>query len=201
VIVFQIDLKKSADPSAVLAGTVGELQLLVRPFAPLIGVAVGLMVLFSAVNHWIDGSVRDHEAQVAGLEASVAESKQQLAQVSGKIRVLYETQRPEIFWSDELRLLSEKLPDKVWLTQVRATSPQTTKGPNGDVTTAGNVMVEGGVLSNANEGNLDVIGKFVKDLQADARFQTSFSSIDLESVQRAAQPYTMTFRLKLGVKS
>jgi len=200
--VFTIDLKKSADPAAVLVTPLGDLQLLVRPFAPLVAAVVALMVVFSAINHRLDGSARDREAQVAGLEASVTETKQQLAEVSGKVRVLYQTQAPEIYWSDELRVLSEKLPDKVWITQVRAISPQRTKGPNGaDVVTPGGVSVEGGVLSNANEGNLDVIGKFIKDLQADPRFQTSFASVDLESVQRAQEPYTMTFKLKLGVKS
>ena len=198
---FQIDLKKSANPAAVLAGPAADLQMLVRPFAPLVGVLVGLIVLFTAIDRRLDGSIRDNEAKITALEASVAESKQQIAEVSGKARVLYETQRPEIYWSDELRLLSEKLPDKVWLTQVRATSPQTTKGENGDVVTPGAVTVEGGVLSNANEGNLDVIGKFIQDVQADTRFQSSFSSINLESVQRASDPFTLTFRLKLGIKS
>jgi len=199
--VFQIDLKKSADPAAVLAGPAADLQMLARPFAPVVGVLIGLMILFTVADRWLDGSIRDGEAKATALEASVAETKQQIAEISGKSRVLYETQRPEIYWSDELRLLSEKLPDKVWLTQVRATSPQTTKGENGDVVTPGAVVVEGGVLSNANEGNLDVIGKFIQDVQADKRFETSFSSINLESVQRANDPYTLTFRLRLGIKS
>jgi hypothetical protein len=200
--VFQIDLKKSADPVGVVTGPGADWQPLLRSYAPVVAVIVGLVVFCTTLNRRIDGSIRDQEAQVVGLEASVADSRQQLATVSGKERVLFATDRPEVYWSDELRLLSEKLPDKVWLTQVRATSPKTTKDTNGaDVVTPGDLIVDGGVLSNATEGNLDVIGKFIQDVQADARFQSSFSSINLESVQRAAEPYTLTFRLKAALKS
>jgi Tfp pilus assembly protein PilN len=155
-----------------------------------------------AIDRRIDGSIEDQEGVIKGLEASVAESRSQLAELSGKTRVLYDGQRPEIYWSDGLRLLSEKLPDKVWLTQLRATSSQTSKGEHGgDVVTPGGLAVDGSVLSNANEGNLDVIGKFIQDLQADPRFSESFSSITLASVQRSPEPYTLTFRLMIGFKS
>ena len=198
---FHIDLKKSAEPVAVHANTVEDLKPLALAYAPVFAAIVGLVALCTTVNHRMDASIHDQEAQIGGLETSLAESRQQLAQISGKERVLYETNRPEIYWSDELRLLSEKLPDKVWLTQVRATSARTAKNANGvDVVTPGDLMVDGGVLSNASEGNLDIIGKFIQDVQADPRFQAAFSSINLESVQRAAEPYSLTFRLRVAFR-
>ena len=198
---FKIDLKKSAEPADAMAGAAGDLRLLVRPFAPLIAVIVVLLAAFWVMNGRLDRSIQDEKARVESLAASLAESKQRLADVSGKSRVLYETGRPEVYWSDELRLLSEKLPDKIWLTQVKVTSSQMTKTEQGEVLVPGGLVVDGGVLSNANEGNLDVIGKLIQDLQADPRFATSFSSIALESVQRSAEPYTLAFRLKINLKS
>ena len=198
---FTIDLKKSSEPVTALPAQVVDLQRLVQPFAPVIGVLAGLLIAFWAIDRRLDRSIEDQQTEIAGLEASLTESRQKLAEISGKTRVLYEGGRSEIYWSDGLRLLSETLPDKVWLTTVRATSPQTIKGEQGDVVTPGGLAVEGGVLSNANEGNLDVIGKFIHDLQADPRFSQSFSSITLESVQRSPDPYTLNFRLKLGFKA
>ena len=198
---FKIDLKRSAEPVDAMAGAADDLRLLVRPFGPLIAVVVVLLAAFWVVNGRLDRSIEEEHARVEGLATSLAESKQRLANVSGKARVLYETARPEVYWSDELRLLSEKLPDKVWLTQVKVTSSQMTKTEKGEVMVPGGLVVDGGVLSNANEGNLDVIGKLIQDLQADPRFATSFSTIALESVQRSAEPHTLAFRLKIGLKS
>jgi len=201
--VFEIDLKKGARPIEAPARAAGDLSTIALSFAPVAaGVAV-LAVALSMFSGRLDRSITQHEANVADLEASLSASRQQLAEVSGKRRVLYGVGRQEVYWSDELRLMSEKLPDKAWINQIRVAAAPAAKGPNGEATTAGpaTVTIEGGVLSNSSEGNLDVIGKFVQDLQTDRRFQDTFSAINLESVQRTSDPFALAFRMRLDLKS
>ncbi|HUE39146.1 MAG TPA: hypothetical protein VMR29_06555 [Candidatus Binatia bacterium] len=200
---FEIDLKKGARPIAAPARAADDLSTIALSFAPVAaGVAV-LAVALSMFSGRLDRSITQHEANVADLEASLSASRQQLAEVSGKRRVLYGVGRQEVYWSDELRLMSEKLPDKAWINQIRVAAAPAAKGPNGEATTAGpaTVTIEGGVLSNSSEGNLDVIGKFVQDLQTDRRFQDTFSAINLESVQRTSDPFALAFRMRLDFKS
>lgn len=200
---FQIDLKQSAEPNAGGPGPSEELQALALPFAPVLGVLLLLLGAFWFVNRTLDRSIHAQEETVLGLQTSVQTSKERLAELSGKRRMLFDVAREEIYWSDELRMLSEKLPDKLWLTQVRVVSTPPAKGPNGETLPppAPTLSVDGGVLSASSEGNLDVIGKFIQDLQADPRFKMSFSSISLESVLRSPEPYTLNFRLKLSFRS
>ncbi len=200
---FEIDLKQGARPPAGPEGTVAEVQALARILAPVAAAIVVLAVAVWAIDASLERSIAKHEARVSELESALSASRQKLAEVSGKRRVLYDIAQQEIYWSDELRLVSEKLPDKAWLTQIRVMSSAPSKGPSGEAVAPApqGLMIEGGVLSNSSEGNLDVIGKFIQDLQADKRFQDSFSSINLESVQRTSDPYALGFRLKLGFKS
>jgi len=201
--VFEIDLKKGARPIEAPARAADDLSAIALSFAPVAaGVAV-LVVALSMFSGRLDRSITQHEANVADLEASLSASRQQLAEISGKRRVLYGVGRQEVYWSDELRLVSEKLPDKAWINQIRVAAAPAAKGPNGEATTAGpaTVTIEGGVLSNSSEGNLDVIGKFVQDLQTDRRFLDTFSAINLESVQRTSDPFALAFRMRLDFKS
>ena len=200
---FEIDLKKGARPIEAPARAADDLSAIALSFAPVAaGVAV-LVVALSMFSGRLDRSITQHEANVADLEASLSASRQQLAEISGKRRVLYGVGRQEVYWSDELRLVSEKLPDKAWINQIRVAAAPAAKGPNGEATTAGpaTVTIEGGVLSNSSEGNLDVIGKFVQDLQTDRRFLDTFSAINLESVQRTSDPFALAFRMRLDFKS
>ena len=200
---FEIDLKKGARPIEAPARAADDLSTIALSFAPVAaGVAV-LVVALSMFSGRLDRSITQHEANVADLEASLSASRQQLAEISGKRRVLYGVGRQEVYWSDELRLVSEKLPDKAWINQIRVAAAPAAKGPNGEATTAGpaTVTIEGGVLSNSSEGNLDVIGKFVQDLQTDRRFVDTFSAINLESVQRTSDPFALAFRMRLDFKS
>lgn len=196
---FEIDLKESSKPTSSRSSG-SEILAKLRPFLPVAGALLALLGVLWMADRRIDGDIRERQENVATLETSLATSRQQLAELSGKARVLYEKGETDIYWSDELRMISEKLSDKIWLTQVRAKAAETTKGPNGEVVTPGGVLVEGGVLSSSNEGNLDVIGKLIADLQADPRFQQSFASIKLDSVQRSADPLTLNFSLRLTLK-
>ena len=201
---FEIDLKKGARPADAPAGPSSELSTVLLAFAPVAAALVVLGFVVSMAGGSLDRSIAKHDANVADLEASLTASRQQLAEISGKHRVAYGVDHQEVYWSDELRLVSEKLPDKAWLSQIRVAAPAPpVKGPNGETTAHGpsSVTIEGGVLSNSSEGNLDVIGKFVQDLQLDRRFQETFSAVTLESVVRTADPYALAFRLKLDFKS
>ena len=199
---FEIDLKKGARPIEAPTRAADDLSTIALSFAPVAaGVAV-LAVALSMFSGRLDRSITQHEANVADLEASLSASRQQLAEISGKRRVLYGVGRQEVYWSDELRLMSEKLPDKAWINQIRVAAAPAAKGPNGEATAGpATVTIEGGVLSNSSEGNLDVIGKFVQDLQTDRRFQDTFSAINLESVQRTSDPFALAFRMRLDFKS
>jgi len=201
--VFDIDLKKGARAVEMPSGVAGELSALALPLAPIAGALVLLLLVVWVVGGRLDRAIEKHETDVAELDASLTASRQQLAEISGKRRVLYGIGRQEVYWSDELRLVSEKLPDKAWLNQIRVSTATPTKGPNGEVLPAGpsTVTIEGGVLSNSSEGNLDIIGKFVQSLQADRRFQETFANINLESVQRTSDPLALGFRVRLDLKS
>jgi hypothetical protein len=200
---FEIDLKKGARPAEAPTRAPGDLSSVVLAFAPVAVAVIVLGFVLWMIGGSLDRKIQKQEANVADLEASLNTSRQQLAELSGKHRVLYGVGREEVYWSDELRLVSEKLPDKAWLSQIRVATAAPVKGPSGETTAPGpsSVTIEGGVLSNSSEGNLDVIGKFIQDLQADRRFQETFSAISLESVQRTSDPYALAFRLKLDFKS
>ncbi len=200
---FQIDLQQSSKPGSTSSqGPSAERLATVRPFVPVLAGLAALVIGLGIVDRRLDGEVAEKRDNVTNLESSLASSKQQLAELSGKTRVLYESGQQDIYWSDELRMISEKLSDKLWLTQVHSKPPEVIKGPDGEqVTKPGGVIVEGGVLSSASEGNLDVIGKLVADLQADPRFQQSFASVTLDSVQRSPDPLALTFSLRLAAKS
>ena len=201
---FEIDLKKGARPAEASARAAGDLSSVVLAFAPVVAALAVVALVLWMIGGSLDRAIQKHEANIADLEASLSASRQQLAELSGRHRVLYGVGRQEVYWSDELRLVSEKLPDKAWISQIRVAAPAPpVKGPNGETTTSAPscVTIEGGVLSNSSEGNLDVIGKFIEDLQADRRFQETFSAISLESVLRTADPYALSFRLKLDFKS
>lgn len=200
---FRIDLKQGAIAIAATPASRGELRDVALSFAPVAAAVVFLVAATWTYGRSLDRSIEREEANVASLEASLNASRQQLAELSGKRRVAYGIAPQEVYWSDELRLVSEKLPDKAWITAMHVNSPPPpAKGTNGAAPTLApqNVTIEGGVLSNSSEGNLDVIGKLVETLQADRRFQETFSGITLESVQRTSDPYALGFRLRLDFK-
>lgn len=192
---FEIDLKSTAarptrpEAAAALAPEVAASLL------PVILTVAGVAALLWFTGRWLDGRIADRRAAVTKLESAIDGGRKELAEISGKRRALYATQREEIYWSDELRLLSEKLPDKMWLTQVKVVSAG---GGEKNLPVSRTLSIEGGVLSNPSEGNLDLIGKFIQDLQADRRFQQAFSNATLESVKRASgEPYALLFQLKI----
>lgn len=196
---FKIDLKKTAalrsrlgaEPSAAV-----DAARSIAPAAAALAVLVGGLWL---VTSRMDGSIAGRKAEAVKLEAAVESSRKELAEISGRRRLLYDTQRAEVFWSDQLRMLSEKVPDKVWVTQVKVVASG--GGEKGGPVTR-KLSIEGGVLSNPSEGNLDLIGKFIEELQADRRFQENFSAVTLESVKRAGgDPYTLVFQLRVDFRS
>ena len=200
---FQIDLKQGASATAAAPSVRGDVQEIARAFAPVMAAVAFVLVATWTFGRSLDRSIERQEAAVASLEASLSASRQQLAEISGKRRVAYGIAPQEVYWSDQLRLVSEKLPDKAWITSMHVNSPPPpAKTMNGEAPPPSpqNVTIEGGVLSNSSEGNLDVIGKFVESLQADRRFQETFSAINLESVQRTSDPYALGFRMRLDFK-
>ncbi|MGH7820750.1 MAG: hypothetical protein ACREQ9_13355 [Candidatus Binatia bacterium] len=189
---FQVDLKTSATrrPVAVEESPAAATAGAFLPVAVVLAVLIG--TLWIVGSSW-DASLARRRADVAGLEAAVAEHRQRLAEISGKRRALFGIQRQEIYWSDQLRMLTEKISDKIWISRIGvATSGGTEDTPLSRVLT-----LEAGVLSSESEGNLDLIGQFIQALQADARFRDAFADIALESVTRGGDDaYSLTFVLK-----
>lgn len=174
-----------------------------RSILSLFGAVGGILALI--VGLWmIDARVRaqvhEKQRQVTTLESSLAMSRQQLAVLADKSRVTVENAAADVYWSDELRMIGEKLPDEIWLTQVRANAAEITQGPNGGGVIPGAVVVEGGVLSSSKESDLDAIGKLIADLWADPRFQRSFTSVTLDSAELSADPLGRSFSLRLARK-
>ena len=200
---FEIDLKQGTTALAGAPTLGNEVRAVAVSFAPVVAGIVLLSAALWTFDRSYDHSIERQEASLAALEASLNASRQQLAEMSGKRRVAYGVAPQEVYWSDELRLVSEKLPDKAWITSMHVNSAAPpAKSPAGEpqLPSPQNLTIEGGVLSNSSEGNLDVIGKFVESLQADRRFQDTFSAINLESVQRTADPLALGFRLRLDLK-
>ena len=191
---FEIDLKSTAARQTRQGQAFGPTPEIAASLLPAVLALAGIAAFLWLTNRWLDGSIAARRAAVTKLESAVAGGRKDLAEVSGRHRALYANQRQEVYWSDELRLLSERLSDKMWLTQFKVVS---SGGGEKGVPVLRALYVEGGVLSNPSEGNLDLIGKFIQDLQADRRFQEAFSSAKLESVKRASgDPYALVFQLK-----
>lgn len=194
---FEIDLRASAARAAEAAAPESAAMEAASRLLPVVGVVAAVVGALWLATWRLDRSVAERREAVVALDASVNASRQQLAEISGKQRALSNSRRPDLYWSDELRLLSEKLPDKLWLMQVKSF----TVTREGRPTTSG-IAVEGGALSSSSEGNLDLIGKFIQDLQSDPRFQETFAGVSLESVKRSSgDPYTLVFTLTLPFKS
>ncbi len=200
---FEIDLKRSESQESLKGVADDSPAALARPFAPVAAALVGLLACFWAVNGILDRSIATRQENVKQLQVTLDTSRNQLADLTGKHRLALGVQHQEVYWSDQLRLLSEKLPDKVWINQVRVATTgggKPAQGTEPQPVVATGLVVDGGVLSNPSEGNLDVIGKFVKDLQADSRFQQTFSTVTLESVRRTGDPYALVFQLNVAFK-
>jgi Tfp pilus assembly protein PilN len=189
--VFRIDLKKSAHRAEAIAA--GSADAVAGAFVPVAVAVVALVLALWAIDARWDASLANRRAEVEQLQSTVNETRQRLVDISGKRRALLRMDQPEIYWSDQLRLLSERLPDKIWISRVAvATSPGIEGAPP-----SRQLAIEGGVLSSESEANLDLIGQFIRTLQSDPRFQVAFADIHLESVTRGGDDaYTLNFVLK-----
>jgi hypothetical protein len=202
--VFEIDLKQGTTALGTVPTSGADVRRVAVSFLPVVAAVAFLSTALWTYDRSLDRSIEREEASLSTLEASLTASRQQLAELSGKHRVAYGVAPQEVYWSDELRLISEKLPDKAWITAMRinsATPPAKPAQGEAPAPLPQNLTIEGAVLSNSSEGNLDVIGKFVESLQADRRFKETFSAINLESVQRMPDPFALAFRLRLDLKS
>lgn len=191
---FEIDLKRgSRAPSGPGASD------LARHLRPLLPVAAGLVALAVGLA-WLSSraasEVERRRDAVAGLESTVAAKRQELASIAGERGAIAATSTKEIYWSDVLRLLSERMPDKIWLADVKIVSSSPPKEqPKAPVLRT--LKVQGGVLSAASEGNLDLIASFLEALQTDERYRESFGPAKLESVTRGTEPHTLKFELTI----
>jgi hypothetical protein len=192
---FEIDLKRGSQ-RPVGGDRQSEFREAALPFLPVAGLLVLLLLILSAVGGHMNRDNVARRAKVEELEKTVIAKRQELASLSGTRGTLAALSTQDIYWSDVLRLVSEKVPDKLWLTEVKIfTSTPPKDNPNEPVRRM--LQVQGGVLSAASEGNLDVIAKFLESLQADPRYREAFSEAKLESVTRAGgeDPYTLVFRM------
>jgi hypothetical protein len=199
---FEIDLQRSGKRSETALGTVTESNVYFA-LIPMVAALVVLVAVLWIASGRMDRRIQRQRAEVTELEATVNRTRQELAELAGKRRVIFAVQPQDIYWSDQFRFLAERLPDKTWITQVNVVTGGGEKGPDGKPTpiVARGLAIEGGVLSNPNEGNLDVVGKFVEDLQADPRFAKTFARIHLDSVKRGSDPNALTFQLTLDFKA
>ena len=174
---FEIDLRKGATQPGAAEAIAGE----AASFLPVAGVLILLVATLWGVGAWLDGSIADRRAEVTRLEELVASHRQQLAEISGRRRALLDIDQQEVYWSDQLRLLSRQLPDKLWLSKVAVE----TSGGEKDKAPSRRLRIEGGFLSHSSEGNLDLVGRFVEALESEPRFRENFTNLKLESVKRA----------------
>lgn len=203
---FEIDLKRSERPEEPGGSPASEeVRQAATALWPIALVGLGVLAGLWVLNGVQESAIERQKAEIVAIERSVSENRQRLAEVTGKGRTVYALAPAERYWSDDLRLLAEKLPDKTWLTSVRVDAAPVDKpvaGAEAPPPAAPlGLVVEGGVLSAASEGNLDVIGQFVKNLEQDPRFAKSFGGVKLRSVRRGSDPLTLLFTLDVAFKS
>ena len=197
---FEIDLKKSAErePNVEMPegdpGVAGPSTFI--PIAGVVAVLVFALYLASAAH---DRALAAKRTELTRLETVVAAQRLELAEASGKRRAMFGSLQEEVFWSDVLRMFSERTPDKMWVSQVKVVTVGGEKAgeKGGEKMPLSRVLsVDGGVLSSKSEANLDLIGAYVDSLQQDPRYQKVFGAATLRSVTRANDdPLSLVFSL------
>jgi hypothetical protein len=190
---FEIDLKRGSQrPTG--GDWKADLMENARPFLPVAGMLAVVIVALWIIGRQLGGDIEERRARVTELDKSVVAKRAELASLAGQRGTLAALSAKEVYWSDLLRLVSEKIPDKLWLTDVKIVTTAPPKdNPNAPIVRT--LQVQGGVLSAASEGNLDVIAKFIDTLQSDPRYKDTFAEAKLQSVSRGAagEPYTLVF--------
>ena len=188
---FEIDLKRGSQRS-----TGGDWKAdwveNARPFLPVAGMLAAVIVALWVIGGQLGGEIEERRARVTELDKSVVAKRAELASLAGQRGTLAALSAKEVYWSDLLRLVSEKIPDKLWLTDVKIVTTAPPKD-NPNVPIVRTLEVHGGVLSAASEGNLDVIAEFIDTLQNDPRYKETFAEAKLQSVSRGGEPYTLVF--------
>lgn len=77
--------------------------------------------------------------------------------------------KPDISWSERLNIISNKIPDGVWLKKLSLTDEI--------------LLMEGSAISRQKTEMIDV-HTFTSNLKKDERFLTGFKSLEIESIQR-----------------
>lgn len=192
---FEIDLKRGSRHGE-SGGPLGDRWSEAKPWIP---IAAGLVVLVAGlwlVSSRAEATAVERRASVLALDAEVVAKRQELASIAGQRGTIAVTSSKEIYWSDVLRLLSERMPDKLWISDVKVTTSTPPKDEP-DAPVIRTLSVRGGVLSAASEGNLDVVAGFLESLQADGRYRESFGPPKLDSVTRGSEPHTLTFQVTI----
>ena len=196
---FEIDLKRGSQrPSG--GDWKSDAKEIGLPFLPAVAALTLLAVLLWGLGSQLGSDIEIRRTAVAALEMSVSAKRDELATLAGQRGTMAALSAPEIYWSDVLRLVSEKIPDKLWLSEVKIlTTVPPKENPNEPIRRT--LLVQGGVLSAASEGNLDVIAKFLETLQADERYREVFAEAKLDSVTRGDEPHTLVFRVTVPFRS
>jgi hypothetical protein len=194
---FRIDLKASAARAASGETAAAGAASSARAFLPVVLVLGVLAGALWAVGARADRNLAARQQEALRLEAAVQDARQRLAEATGRQRDQLLLPREEIYWSDQLRTLSGRVSDKIWIDRI---SVSTSGG--GDEPGRRSLSITGGVLSSEHEANLDLIGECIETLQSDERFRQAFGEVALESVNRgAADSHALNFVLSAPFRS
>jgi Tfp pilus assembly protein PilN len=189
---FRIDLAAAARRTAGRPGAEGAR---IGPWIPGIALLAIWVVALAATHFFLARRAERHSQEAAALEAAVTEARRELAEISGKRRELLGVGRAEIYWSDQLRALSRRIDDKMWIERLAVAAPS-------EGASSPELVIEGGVLSGGNETNLDRIAAFVRALEDDERFRNAFGPVRLQSVRRTGSDLlSLKFSLRAAVRS
>ena len=115
---FEIDLKRGSQRST---GGDWKADWLdgARPFLPVAGMLAAVLVGLWVIGGQLGAEIEERRAKVIELDKSVEAKRAELASLAGQRGTLAALSEKEVYWSDLLRLVAEKVPDKLWLTDVK----------------------------------------------------------------------------------
>ena len=181
-------LKINLLPEGARKATLSPIEQLHR--TPLMWLGVALMIGF-ALSGFIPITLRRQQLQQLNAKIQTLEPKKQaidqlqqhLQQLRAQEAAFRGLRHAQGLWSKRLNILSNVIPDGVWLTEW---SLDPKKG----------LVIQGSAIGHTG-GEMVSIGRFVQDLKADPDFSSAIKDVQIESIKRIQEKETEVVQFTL----